>query len=54
MSVIFRLAETLLTKAVGNTVDAGACVDSVGCCCGTAGHGQNCYGQCVKQPCRRC
>lgn len=54
MRLFYRLAEGLLNKTVGGAVDAGACVDSVGCCCGTAGHGQNCYGQCVKQPCRRC
>ena len=53
MKIVYRLAEGLLNRALG-PVDAGACVTDVGCCCGSAGHGQNCYGQCVKQPCRRC
>ena len=53
MKIFVRLADGLTRKVMGNA-DAGACVDSVGCCCRTAGYGQNCYGQCVRQPCRHC
>ncbi len=53
MKIFVRLADGLTRKVMGDA-DAGACVDSVGCCCPTKGYGQNCYGQCVKQTCRRC
>jgi len=54
MKLVYRLAEGLVQRALGSPVDAGACVTDIGCCCGPAGYGFNCYGHCVRQPCRHC
>lgn len=42
----------IVSKILGlfiSDVNAGACVPTIGCCCGTPGHGVSCIGTCVTQ-----
>jgi hypothetical protein len=51
MKTLAKLTTALANKALG-TVDAGACIVDLGCCCNAAHtYGLDCYGYCVKRVC---
>jgi hypothetical protein len=51
MKTLAKLTTALTNKALG-TVDAGACIVDMGCCCSVGPrYALDCYGYCVTRPC---